>query len=459
MREQSNPRGTAGRSDWFNPLSRGRLTGQGTRSIAPQKAKGIAGVPVHTPQRVETPPRSRSPERGDGRDTTPPPLIQPTPMLAQPVEVPIATTETRASSLETNPPRGTPHSEEGLGPIVYGTGDQSPTPSERRSSSTNPIRRVLTAITGRGRSQPHLDEEDHQLERDLHHVMRVGYSDSQTPSSDYSGGYRSGESPEGTPVVIDDDDDDDVFPPREVPQPQGEPEPEYPGGDGPSESAQTGPPDEESDLPDQENDEEEDESPEYTDTDPYGDPTETQADATVTPETEDADVIESADNAQVDAAASDINPEAPAPSHEASLATEAISEVPVLLVEEKKSSEDIPKSSPPPRPEMGRMDAFKGQQTDWFNPLRPATNPMLSSASEKKQAPADSQESNLRETEESTAENPPQSTEGESASATASVEIPSQSEREVSASASASASAQCEHQISNCRYRFSFKFQ
>ena len=91
---------------------------------------------------------------------------------------------------------------------------------------------------------------------------------------------------QGIPVVNLDDDDDDVLPQGEVPQPQGEPEPEFPGGDDPSDSDQNGPSDaRESDMPDQSSHQDEGESPDHADTDPYGDPTDTQADVTVTPAT------------------------------------------------------------------------------------------------------------------------------------------------------------------------------
>ena len=112
-------------------------------------------------------------------DSTPPPIIQPTPMLAPSGELPIPAPATRASSSERNPTRGLPYSAEGLGPIVFRAIDQMPTPStqtERRSSSFDPLRRVFTALTSReelNRSHPQLDEEDHQPEKDLGHEMRV----------------------------------------------------------------------------------------------------------------------------------------------------------------------------------------------------------------------------------------------------------------------------------------------
>ena len=63
VREQSNPRGTAGRTEpgTLNTTQRGRQMGLGTPSVAPEQAKGA----VPRPQRVETPPRSRSAERGE----------------------------------------------------------------------------------------------------------------------------------------------------------------------------------------------------------------------------------------------------------------------------------------------------------------------------------------------------------------------------------------------------------
>ena len=58
IREQSNPRGTAGRTEVgaISTMQRGRAMGHGTPSVAPQKAKGA----VPQSPRVETPHRSRS---------------------------------------------------------------------------------------------------------------------------------------------------------------------------------------------------------------------------------------------------------------------------------------------------------------------------------------------------------------------------------------------------------------
>ena len=98
IREQSNPRGTAGRTELgiMGMMQRGRAMGFGTPSVAPQKAKGA--VPhsprVETPprsrsaersgdrttSRVDTPPRSRSAERDDRRDGGDTPILQPTPI-------------------------------------------------------------------------------------------------------------------------------------------------------------------------------------------------------------------------------------------------------------------------------------------------------------------------------------------------------------------------------------------
>ena len=61
IREQSNPRGKAGRTELgiMGMMQRDRAMGLGTPSVAPQKAKGV----VPRSPRVETPPRSRSAER------------------------------------------------------------------------------------------------------------------------------------------------------------------------------------------------------------------------------------------------------------------------------------------------------------------------------------------------------------------------------------------------------------
>ena len=116
IREQSNPRGTAGRSELgvMGMMQRGRDMGFGTPSVAPQQAKGAVPHPqrVDTPPRsrsaersgdvttprVDTPPRSRSAERNDGRDCGNAPILQPIPI--QPatlgwLEAPRATLENR----------------------------------------------------------------------------------------------------------------------------------------------------------------------------------------------------------------------------------------------------------------------------------------------------------------------------------------------------------------------------
>ena len=72
------------------------------------------------------------------------------------------------------------------------------------------------------------------------------------------------------------------MPPRETPQPQGEPEPEMPGGGtDPSES--------------DESDDREDgsEHPDHTDTDPYEDPASSQAEVEISPDLECIDIDDS----------------------------------------------------------------------------------------------------------------------------------------------------------------------
>ena len=168
--EQSNPRGTAGRTEsgWVNTMQRGRLMGQGTPSVAPDQAKGVAGIPLNTPQRVatpprsrsgersegaptqreDTPPRSRSAERSDGRDSGPPSILQPTPIAPSSVGWLNAA---RPRSLDRDAPSESAATSEGLGPIMFGgSGGQAPDPTpsmDIRSSSLNPLRRAISVLT------------------------------------------------------------------------------------------------------------------------------------------------------------------------------------------------------------------------------------------------------------------------------------------------------------------------
>ena len=122
--------------------------------------------------------------------------------------------------------------------------------------------------------------------------------------------------PQAIQLLSDGDDTDQVSTPREVNQPQGEPEPEMPGGTEPSESDRT------SRLPEGEtgdqNDEEE--SPDHTDTDPYGDPIHSQADVEQTPDTEQVVLVDSPDESPVEREAV-VNPEPASISQETPPAT------------------------------------------------------------------------------------------------------------------------------------------
>ena len=221
LREQSNPRGITGRTEsgWVNTMQRGRMIGQGTPSVAPDQAKG--GLPMN-PQRVETPPRSRSEERGEGvsgREDTPPrsrstersdgsdggtpPVLQPTPRAPSSIGW-----LSRPRSLERDTPREPSVTSEGLGPIIIGaSGGNAPDPipsSGTRASSLNPIRRAISAITGRGRDpQPPPPRRGREPTRDGQPPPDDGggYSDTSSYVSDIQ---RSDESPEGfrpPPVV------------------------------------------------------------------------------------------------------------------------------------------------------------------------------------------------------------------------------------------------------------------
>ena len=128
----------------------------------------MRGAPVGT----DSPPRPRSTERSDGRDGGTTPTLQPTPIV--PVTVGWLDAP-RPRSSERDAPRESPATAEGLGPIVLGgAGRQGPNPppsTETRSSSFNPIRRAITAITGMGRSpQPTDSQADVEQTADIEHI-------------------------------------------------------------------------------------------------------------------------------------------------------------------------------------------------------------------------------------------------------------------------------------------------
>ena len=166
IRVQSNPRGKSEGGGLLSYINRGRLPsmGQGTPSVAPDQAKGAVPRPpsVSTPPRsrsaerqggtstprTETPPRSRSEERSDGRDGDNTPTRQSVQTATSWLDGP-----RRQSS--SDPPRESPATSEGLGPIVIGGHDQQssdpPQEDENRSSSPGMIGRALSAISNMGR--------------------------------------------------------------------------------------------------------------------------------------------------------------------------------------------------------------------------------------------------------------------------------------------------------------------
>ena len=359
-------------------MQRGKTIGLGTPSVAPDQAKG--GLPLN-PQRVETPPRSRSAERGegvsgredtpprsrstersDGRDGGTPPVLQPTPRVPSSIGW-----LSRPRSLERDTPREPSATSEGLGPIIIGaSGGNAPDPtppSGMRASSLNPIRRAISALTGRGRDpQPPPPRRGREPTRDGQTPPDVGGGHSDT-SSYQSDTQRSDESPEGyrpppsvpittniatgrrrpniptppqfhdtlyvgalirppqdTHLCSDGDDTDRASTPREINQPQGEPEPEMPGGTEPSDSEPT------SRQTETDNQDEEGDSPDHTDTDPYGDPTESQADVEQEPDTEGVVLIDSPDEAPVGGGAM-INTEPPSTAQETPPTIEAVPDV------------------------------------------------------------------------------------------------------------------------------------
>ena len=194
--------------------------------------------------------------------------------------------------------------------------------------------------------------------------------------------------------------DGDESTPREVNQPQGEPEPEMPGGTEPSESDRTSRTNE-GEIDDQDD---EDESPDHTDTD-----------VEQTADTEQITIVDSLDESPAGGEAM-INPEPASTSQETLPA--ATTEVASGVSQETISTdESIPKASIPPRP-MGRIDAFTSSKEDWFNPLKNPIKPLTATTPEKKQAPADSQEGQTPETQSQGTTNegaPPQATESEPA--------------------------------------------
>ena len=147
-------------------ISRGRPIGQGTPFVAPEQAKGSAGVPLNTPQRAVTPSRSRSAEKSDGTDSSTPPIQQPTPVVVALVEVPVASPPIRASLSERETTRESPHSDEGLRLVVIRGGEQltSLTQTERRAFF-DPLRRVFSALREKIQPQP-----PNYKERDLYRM-------------------------------------------------------------------------------------------------------------------------------------------------------------------------------------------------------------------------------------------------------------------------------------------------
>ena len=173
------------------------------------------------------------------------------------------------------------------GPILFGrSGGQTPDPTpptEVRSSSFSPLRRAISVLTGRSRDPqppPPRRGRSPTRERSSSRGESGGYTDTSSYQTDVQ---RSDENREGHPpsrivvtqplrgrttvspppqfyeavylagvragagihpsqsiqMLSDGDDTDQASTPREVNQPQGEPEPEMPGGTEPSESDQT----------------------------------------------------------------------------------------------------------------------------------------------------------------------------------------------------------------------------
>ena len=193
--------------------------GLGTPSVAPEQAKGAVPRPpqkVETPPRsrsaersggastprADTPPRSRSTERSDGRDGGTTPILQPTPIVPTTVGWLDASRPRSAGYRDTS--REPPATTEGLGPIVIGgDGRSAPDPPQENQNQEhhqlNPLRRALSVITGmgrnpqpppprRGRSTNRMDKE-----KDLHHEEAVKI---HTDTSSYGSDVRAEQSPE-----------------------------------------------------------------------------------------------------------------------------------------------------------------------------------------------------------------------------------------------------------------------
>ena len=211
IREQSNPRGTAQRSDsgLMSYFQRGRLPGmgQGTPSVAPEQAKGA----VPRPQSVDTPPRSRSAERKGGtftpRADTPSrsrsaergntPAYQSTPII--PVTTAWLDAAPRRPSSR-DPPREPPATAEGLGSIVIGGNEEQtsdpPQEAENRSPSMGTIGRGLSAISiiGRGPQTPR-PTRGRSAERTQGGAPPPPQGDSEGDSSSYGSEVRAHQNP------------------------------------------------------------------------------------------------------------------------------------------------------------------------------------------------------------------------------------------------------------------------
>ena len=385
--------------------------GHGTPSVAPQKAKGA--VPqsprVETPQRsrsaersgdratsrVDTPPRSRSAERDDRRDGGDTSILQPTPIAPATLGWLDAPIETSNNGEEAREP---PETSAGLGPIVIGgAGRPAPDPpqeSESRTSSFSPLSmasRAISAIRGIGRSpQPppprrgrsadrptedgtesrgdsseRSNSSDVYYDPDLPRVVGRGRTIPTPPTlieEAFEAGVQAGMALQAQQAqrdrLYEELDYDFGIPmvPR-PPLPQGEPEPEMPGGGtDPSESDDTGDQGDGSEYPD------------HTDTDPYES---SQAEVEQTPDLECIDIGESPDESYYPQGEEETSTKADAP--------QAITDpVPSTTPESTIVDEDQPEQ-PTSRASMSGVEAFTGSISQMSsllkNPIRFSQKP------------------------------------------------------------------------------------
>ena len=248
-------------------------------------------------------------------------------------------------------------------------------PPPRRGRSTD--RTTDDRSDSRGASSERTNSSDIYYEPDLTRGSARGRSDVPPPPLFYEDAFRAGFQvgaaiqAQQAQFLDNEYNTGEFLPPRETTQPQGEPEPETPGGGtDPSDSDGS---DDQGDGSDH---------PEHTDTDPYEDPTSSQAEVEPAPDLECIDVEDSPDESQHTQKEEETPAQTPREVDAPQPATEAASSASLepIVVEQAK-----PKPSVPPTP-MGRKDVFTGSIGQWSDPSLNPVNLM------QKQAPAEPKE-------------------------------------------------------------------